>query len=150
MKDQVYGNTRVAPADLMSIPVGSIILVGKPLDETKQDNESSVWFVYSEGKAEIINSHYHHSETEDLDWFTRWEVTIVGFNKEYAELYTYQNLKPVEKVTPVTMSDLLGAGAGKETPTENSLFQEFDAEARRNRRRRLVTRQELDENRLYK
>lgn len=97
----VLGNTVVPPEQLMEIPVGSVILVGKALPGAKVNAEeaSSVWFVYSEGKAELVNSKFPNSETEDLDWFTRWEVTIIGRNEEYACNYVKAkaNYSPVSR-----------------------------------------------------
>lgn len=139
------GNYIVKPADLMNIPVGSIIIVGAKHDEvhvlTEEDfidryisissdsetgfyaacldctwdmsgskveqevfahaqmhvkkekaaslteaEEHSVWFVYASGKATVVDSHYPNGETEDLDWFRPWEVTVIGFNPEYARM----------------------------------------------------------------
>ena len=85
-KNLVSGNSIVAPEDLMDIPVGSLILVGKKLDADSKWKESeggSVWFVFHEGKAVVVDNHYPDGETEDLDWFVPWEVTIVGHNLEY-------------------------------------------------------------------
>lgn len=82
----IRGNKIVVPSELMSIPVGSIIHVGKKLPETDTkwvESEGSVWFVFTEGKAVVIDNSYPDSETEDLDWFLPWQVTIVGFNQEY-------------------------------------------------------------------
>jgi hypothetical protein len=83
MVNTLRGNQVVAPDDLMDIPVGSIILVGKALHGGADKGETSVWFVFAKGKAAVIDEHYPHSETEDLDWFVSWEVTIVGKNEEY-------------------------------------------------------------------
>lgn len=80
------GTVLVAPEDLMAIPVGSVIYVGKKLDPTSHWDESedgSAWFVFTEGKAMVIDLHYPDSETEDLDWFKPWQVIIVGRNEEY-------------------------------------------------------------------
>jgi hypothetical protein len=81
------GNKIVTPIELMKIPVGSVILVGKKLPEAAakwDDSEGgSVWFVFDEGKAVVVDDNYPDSETEDLDWFEPWEVTIIGFNQEY-------------------------------------------------------------------
>lgn len=97
----VLGNTVVPPEQLMEIPVGSVILVGKALPGARVNTQeaSSVWFVYSEGKAEVVNSNFPHSETEDLDWFSRWEVTIIGRNEEYACDYVKAkaNYSPVSR-----------------------------------------------------
>ena len=84
--DLPKGNTIVDPADLLNIPVGSIIHVGKKLEPAshwKDSEGSSVWFVFAPGKAVVIDLAYPDSETEDLDWFKPWQVTIVGFNLEY-------------------------------------------------------------------
>jgi hypothetical protein len=91
------GNREVAPKDLMNIPVGSVILVGRKLDENShwEDSPGSVWFVFSKGKAEVIDNHFPNSETEDLDWFVPWQVIIVGFNAEYAASYEkYVSIRP--------------------------------------------------------
>lgn len=48
--------------------------------------DSSVWFVFSPGKAVLVNSHYPEGETEDLDWFKPWQVTVIGFNSDYAKM----------------------------------------------------------------
>ena len=80
------GTVLVAPEDLMTIPVGSVIYVGKKIDLTSHWDESedgSDWFVFTEGKAMVIDLHYPDSETEDLDWFKPWQVIIVGRNEEY-------------------------------------------------------------------
>lgn len=93
----MLGNRVVPPAELLQIPVGSVIHVGKVLDEgTLHEGESSVWFVYRKGKAEVVDLHYPlDSETEDLDWFKPWEVTVIGFNQEYADQFAVSGL--VEK-----------------------------------------------------
>jgi hypothetical protein len=83
----IPGNTIVAPSELMEIPIGTLILVGKKLphaDAKWDEGAGSVWFVFTEGKAVVIDNHYPDSETEDLDWFEPWEVTVIGFNSEYA------------------------------------------------------------------
>jgi len=80
------GNTIVGPEDLLNIPVGSIIHVGKKLEPAARTGDfeaSSVWFVFAPGKAVVIDSAYPDSETEDPDWFKPWQVIIVGFNLEY-------------------------------------------------------------------
>ena len=82
------GNKAVAPADLMSIPIGSIILVGKKRDAVnshkwQESEHGSVWFVFAQGKAVVISNVYPDGETEDLDWFKPWEVVIIGTNAEY-------------------------------------------------------------------
>lgn len=90
MSNPLRGNNIVAPDELMDIPVGSIIHVGNTLPEYRKPNhpeleDTSVWFVFTAGKAVVIDSFYPASETEDLDWFKRWEVTILGTNQEYTK-----------------------------------------------------------------
>lgn len=51
-----------------------------------QPQESSVWFVFSYGKAVLVDSHYPNGETEDLDWFKPWQVTVIGSNPEYVKM----------------------------------------------------------------
>ena len=70
----------VAPEDLMSIPVGSLISVGRRLSENDvegSDDGDSLWHVFAVGKAKLVNGDYHNSETEDLDWFEPWEVVLL-------------------------------------------------------------------------
>ena len=70
----------VAPEDLMSIPVGSLISVGRRLsgDDVKwADDGDSLWHVFAVGKAKLVNVDYPDSETEDLDWFKPWEVVVL-------------------------------------------------------------------------
>ena len=86
MHNMPKGTVLVQPNELMNIPVGSVIYVGKKLDSAShwdQSEDGSTWFVFTEGKAMVIDLHYPDSETEDLDWFKPWQVIIVGFNKEY-------------------------------------------------------------------
>lgn len=67
--------------ELMDIPVGSIILVSEPSNNETIDAEASIWFVFAPGKAVVVDNHFPNSETEDLDWFSRWTVTILGVNQ---------------------------------------------------------------------
>lgn len=69
----------VAPEDLMSIPVGSLISVGRRLsgDDVERADGDSVWHVIAEGKGMLVNGDYPGSETEDLDWFEPWEVVVL-------------------------------------------------------------------------
>lgn len=86
----VKGNQIVEPKDLMTIPVGSLILVGSKLPTAAKhwaEGEGSVWFVFTEGKAVVIDNGYPDSETEDLDWFEPWQVTIIGSNNEYVKSF---------------------------------------------------------------
>ncbi len=45
--------------------------------------EASVWYVFDEGKAVLVNEKFPLGETEDLDWFSRWEVVFLGMNLNF-------------------------------------------------------------------
>ena len=68
----------VDPEDLMNLPVGTVIMVQKKDTAIEYQVETrSLWVVWVPGKAQLINEHYPHSETEDLDWFESYEVKII-------------------------------------------------------------------------
>lgn len=69
----------IAPEDLLEIPVGSVIYVGKKLDPDSHwgGGNGSVWYVSWVGKASLMGSRFPYSETEDLDWFAPWEVSVL-------------------------------------------------------------------------
>lgn len=70
----------VAPEDLMNVPVGSLISVGRRLsggDVEGADDGDSLWHVFAVGKAKLVDGNYPASETEDLDWFKPWEVVVL-------------------------------------------------------------------------
>lgn len=75
----------VPSEDLMDIPVGTLILISGPSNNDTIKATASVWLVFSPGKAVVVDEHFPDGETEDLDWFSRWTVTILGTNQS---LYT--------------------------------------------------------------
>jgi len=66
---------RVNHSEIHLIPVGSIILVR--LDDDPTD-VATVWEVINHGKAVVMDEHYPHGETEDLDWLIPADIYIVG------------------------------------------------------------------------
>lgn len=151
--------TRVDPDRVQDIAVGSVILVGKPLNDSSpvkpgHKHESSVWFVFTEGKAELLDSSYPHGETEDLSWFCRWEVTIVGFNKKYADMHSLQRMNAQQ----VTLGDLLGASDRTESVETvkspevvefDRVYEEESRAAARHRRRRSGPYRDDEDNERY-
>lgn len=54
---------------LNALPVGTIIRV-------KTETENHLWYVFTPTKASVLDEHFPHSETEDLDWFAPETVTV--------------------------------------------------------------------------
>lgn len=73
--------TIVAPENFAQIPEGSVIRVGRKIDTSdstyEYDNSYSIWLVGYEQKCILVNENFPHSETEDLEWFSPWEVMVV-------------------------------------------------------------------------
>lgn len=77
----------VDPADLMDIPVGSIIMVGERRPEASsrwsESKEPSFWHVFTPGKAALLQASFPNTETEDLDWFEPWYVVQLPLCAEF-------------------------------------------------------------------
>jgi hypothetical protein len=72
----------VKPSEAHKIPVGSIILV-KPDLSFDPTQPATVWEVFAPNKAVIMDEHYPHGETEDVDFFHPAELAIVGYTNPF-------------------------------------------------------------------
>lgn len=75
------GDNTVNPSELMSIPIGSVLYIGEKLpggDDYGPSSINRVWFVTKAGNAIVVDAYFPDSETEDLDWFEPYAVTIIG------------------------------------------------------------------------
>lgn len=91
----IPGMYTVPPEYLMDLKPGSLIFVGKLLAPSTvwQEGVGSVWLVVDEGKAQLVEDDFPNSETEDLDWFTPWRVTLLAVNTAFVNLH--ENHTPV-------------------------------------------------------